>query len=539
MPNQDSYEVDSKQLETFENLARSKYKQLFRVLNNFAKSEQRKKEDYGNELTDLVERYAGLFTTVVEAVSSKFGDNSWIGILPNKNEFLMAYSQNIAAKVVLKDLESLLEGSQSSNSQNLREDKTFDSKCATWGETSYTSIRVALEGMINHCSDSKNYVESIRDFFTGFANTTDSLLKSKVRKEVYDGVKVIKWKIGPYDIDGLKKVVLPTNGGSKKSVNKREHEQFYTPLQDLIVPKALPRNRIIGDKRLMTELERMVKCLFFYDSSVGRNPMVESQKFEQRILIEGMPGGGKGEVCHYLIGYAEEMNRNLGTNLKVTCFEFESSYVDGSIQKLKSQFRQIGNEDRIFLIFQDELDQILQEKKQGKESSNNDVIKEFQKFLEGQYVNKGNYLIVAASNEYLKLPLAIRQRFYTYHWKGAQTKEQKATLFGYKLEDGVEQGYVHVSPQEFQQLGELADKIGLSGRDITRICRMVKSEAFIWDRLGEVYKLRGDYDAQMKKIAEINNPADFEQIKRRMSRFAKDRGNAEDDSMRYGGSVVA
>jgi len=537
MPNQDLYEIDSKELENFESLSRSKYNHLFRVLNNFAKREQSSNQDFSNELTDMVERYSGLFTSVVEAVNTKFSDNSWADLVQKKNDFLLIYGQNVASKAILKDLESLLEENQSS-SQTLTESKAFDSKYVIWGETSYTSMRVALEGMIEHCSDSKNYAESMRDFFSGFANATDALLRSKLRKEIYDGVRVIKWKIGPHDIDGLKKIVLPKNGSSKKTVEKREHEQFYTPLQDLVVPAALPKTRIIGDKSIITELERMVRCLFLYNASVGKNPMSEAEKFEQRLLIEGMPGGGKGEVCHYLVNYAKELNENLNSNLKITCFGFESSYVDGSIQKLKSQFKQIGNEERIFLVFQDEIDQILQEKRQGKEASNNDVIKEFQKFLEGQYVNKGNYIVLATSNEYLKLPLAIRQRFYTYHWKGAQTEQEKSTLFQYKLEDGVEQGYIHIEPEEFQQLGGMADKLGLSGRDITRICKMVKSEAFIWDSLGEVYKLKDDYEAQIKKIAEINNPVDFNQIKSRIIRFAKDRENAGQDSIDYQDSVA-
>jgi len=540
MATKNKYEIDEKLLDFFQSVATNKYKPLFSVMDNNAKVLARKTNADPNELSELVNRYTRLFSSVVEGVSSQFNSDSLMDIVSSKDAFLVAYASNIAAKTVAKDIEYALENDLTNRSQHLQKDNTsFNKKAVCWGEASYTHVRAALEGMIQYCSgSSKTALEGMRDYFTMYANATNDLIKSKVGKDIYNEIKDVAWKIGSHELDGLKPIVVVENINSNKKVNDREKEQFYTPLPNLITPKALPRNRIIGDQTIITDLERMVKALFMYNDKAGKNSMTAKNKFHQRIILGGTPGEGKGEVCHYLIDYAKDLSAKIGRKLKVTYFEFESSFFSGEWQKLKSQLKQITEGNDIYLIFQDELDQILQEKNRGKDTSNNDTIKEFQKFLQGQYINKGNYLIIATSNVKKKLPWAIRDRFIPYSWRGAETKEQKALLFKFKLEDGIEAGYINIEDQEFQKLGELAYQYNLTGRNITDICNSAKADAFRWEKLGEIYKLRDDYNLQLTKIDELNDQIYFKHVRSKLISFVKNRNKGDEDSIKYDEAVA-
>ncbi len=526
------YTIEKDQWEYAQRITSNKYRSLFSMIKNTVQSAGGKSNI--GELSDVVNNYSRLFSSALECVEGKFKHDSLLNLTGSKDDLLVAYSANIASKTVLKDLESALENSMQEHSQKLEPIKDFDSVSFKWGETSYAAVRMASEGMAEFCISSKNNpLESMKKYFAEYSNNINEKIKSKMNNAIYQKIQGIKWNIGPYYIDGLKPIILPKNGKSNKRIEERETEQFYTPFQNLIIDDILPKDRIIGNQKIITDLERMARCLFLYNEKQERNPMTAKQKFQQKILIEGKKGEGKGEVCKYLIDYARNINKTLGSKLKVTFFEFDSSYVDGSIQKLKSQFKQISNSDELYLIWQDEIDQILEEKGTGRDSSNTDVIKEFQKFLQGQYINKGNYLILATTNEYLKLKPAIRDRFYPYVWEGAKTQNQKATLFQYKLEDAIQAGYINLKEEELSRLGKIAFDYRVSGREITNICSKVKAEAFKWDDLKQVFDLRDDYQAQLAKIDEINNTVGFQEIKRELAFLIKNKKTAIEDSIDY------
>jgi len=130
-----------------------------------------------------------------------------------------------------------------------------------------------------------------------------------------------------------------------------------------------------------------------------------------------MPGEGKNMVCHYIINYAERVNETTKGNLIVTKFDSDSSWKNGSVLKLKSQFDQFANENKLFLIFEDEVSKLLRERGGVNDQDKEDVVLEFQSFLDGAYLNKGNYLIIATTNKYTDLPAAIRRRFEVKSWK--------------------------------------------------------------------------------------------------------------------------
>ena len=69
------------------------------------------------------------------------------------------------------------------------------------------------------------------------------------------------------------------------------------------------------------------------------------------------------------------------------------------------------------------------------------------------------------------------------------------------------------SNEEYADLGKLAHSHDFSGRDVDTICKKLMADAFRWDKLGDVWKLKGDYDAQLDMIDQINHEITFAHVK--------------------------
>lgn len=518
--------IDPGILDDYKRLAGVKYTHLFNSL--FPKVSSRK------DLEAVVIKYSLLFSGVFHLVDEKIKQDPAFEQIINIDSVSLLYSAYVASKVVCKDAESYVE--QNGHSRSMLLDTIVSSSGTLLPErsTDYAVVRSTLENLIA-CTESsgKKPVEAVLSYFSEYNSQVANELDTTVPRAVLDKIKDIKWIIDKYEVEGIKPVVMPQDAPKIGNVHKKEEEQFYTPLTYLHIPKSkvLPRNRVIGDQDTITFLERMVKCLFMYNPSVGKNPMTEKGIFNNKVLLQGLPGGGKGAVSFYIINFAEEFNKRVKGNLMVTCFNIDSSYEDGKIQKLKSQLHQVTTENKLFLIYEDEVDGLLKEESPGhQKKSDLQVIQEFNKFLDGQYPNNGNYLLLANINNINNLSATNQSRFYKINWQGAVTKEQKSLLFRYKLENGINSGYVAIAQEEFDKLGNVAHEGGLTGRDITTICQTVCANSFRWDDFGKVYDLRDNYEKQLQQIDHLYNRVDFQTLEKETLRFIENKDKAQLES---------
>ncbi|NQU98658.1 AAA family ATPase [Candidatus Woesearchaeota archaeon] len=526
--------IDEKTLEDYQRRSNVKYSSLYNALVSNSQRAEQTKELRRGELSDIVSKYSKLFSSVLHSVEDALKTESLINEVRNKDEFIVQYSAYVASRVVTKDLEALIEPNHNSRALLLSNKKLKEKELIPRDATEYKTIRVAFDNLIAELSESKQTPQDATiDFFTKYSNRAESLIRTNQSRAVVDKIKDINWVIGSYAIDGLKPVVKRENGVKLDDINNREKGQFYTPLRPLSIPeeKVLPKERIVGDQNVMTYLERMVKALFLYSPENRRNPMKEKKKFTNKILLQGLPGGGKGAVSFYIADYTKKLGEKLGRDLMVTNFQFDSSYEDGKIQKLKSQFHQITTDNRLFLIYQDEIDGILKNESPGlQKKSDLQVIQEFNKFLDGQYPDKGNYLLLANLNDINNLSKANRRRFYEINWRGATTEEQKTKLLSYKLEDGVSAGYVQVNDRELKKLGELAYENNLTGADITMICEKVTTDSFKWEKISDIYKMNGNYEEQLALIDRNHTQVGYKDIEREMSSFVDHKTRSSADS---------
>lgn len=513
----------------------NKYKNFLRQIDSQIRSSG-KDSAYVNELADIVNKSCSLFSGVVEGVRNAFKQEPLLGASNDADNLLTTYALHIASRTVTKDLETAVEEDYS-NSLVMDDVDLTKEDVLRWGDTDYNNVKNVLEGMASYVVDSgKEPSQAIKEYFEMYSDLTNREICSRVNKGVYSKLKEIQWKVGSYEIDGLHGVVITKNGKSSVPIDEREKDQFYTPLKDLSIDrrKMLSKSKIVGDHSVINYLEEMIDYLFFFDPTKNNNPYLEKEAFKSCHLLEGMPGEGKGAVSFHIIDYAERLSKRANTDLVVTRFEIDSSWKSGKILKLKSQFKQIGEENKLFLIFQDEITQILSDGQGNNMDESEDVILEFQKFMDGEYVNRGNYIFLTTTNMYDELPLAIRSRFDPpLSWSGASTPEQKSVLFQYKLEEGVRKGFVTVTNDEFGRLGQIAFDTNVSGRGINTICTNVKRRSIVSGKKSEVWKERGNYDRQLELIDQFRSPINCSIIEEEIASFVGNKIKSEHDSKRY------
>ena len=532
--------VDLENLEHYKRLAGFRYKDLYNNIIDKLCS----KKDSGRECATAVQKYSVLFGAVFNMVNNQAKDTLHPAAV--SDDIALLYSAYVASKVVCKDLEASSEnGFSRSMALESRIYKSYVPE--TKGE--HVAMRNTLENLVDFIAEScRQPAESILSYFSEYNSQVASEIAAIAPKITLEKIKDLKWIIGPYEVEGIKPAVAANDATKIKSVSKEENQQFYTPLTYLHIPKnkVLRRERIIGDPNVITFLERMVHCLFMYNPNVRKNPMADEGIFRNRVILQGLPGGGKGAISYYIINKAEEINHKINGNkqnqdgsLMVTCFNINSSYKDGKIQKLKSQFNQVVNENRIFLLFEDEIDGLLKEESPGKQDASDlQVIQEFNKFLDGQYPNNGNYLLLANVNNINNLSAANKSRFYIINWQGAVAKEDQGRLFKYKLERGAEHGFVSISDEDFTRLGELSYKGGLNGRDITVVCEAVCSDAFDWRNVGEIYDLKKEYSRQIEQIRRMYNKVTYANVEAKVLEVIKNKAAADAESIALAQGVV-
>ncbi len=482
-------------------------------------------EGSNRSVEDLVTKYSLLFSSVYHSVVEK------IEVSGNVEDFsgISPLAASITSKTILYDLE--LENEQGKD-QTLSLDMKSDTNYFNPSGSNFTTVKLALEGMLYNIQRGEGSVNKVMfDFFKSYhADMTNMAYKNnpKLGKSLAE----IKCQIGPHQFKGLVKQNRIKKSAKKGSIEVQEKNQFHTPLEHFIVPKdkVLPRNRIIGNHEIIDYLERMTKCLFMYNTQANANVTKEEGIFRDKIILHGLPGGGKSAVCFYLMDYAEKFNRDLGRDLKITKFQFESSFKQGSIQKLKSQFKQVTEENKIFLIFQDEIDQYFKRSEGNSQESNHQTIKELCKFLEGEYASKGNYLFVSTVNDMNNLSLDLRGRFHYLEWSGAETGDEKSRLIQYKLEKGISSGYVKVTDNEFLRLGKLCYNNNLTGRDVTNVCGKVQSDYFQWNNLGKLWEVRHDYAEQKVRIGDLYNDVTYKSLEKEFLEIIKEKGQAKKNS---------
>jgi AAA+ superfamily predicted ATPase len=293
--------------------------------------------------------------------------------------------------------------------------------------------------------------------------------KYKNHRELLDGL-VIK---GPgFSVSGLKRD-LPGKTTSSEFVNSDDQFKKDFEIVKLTNANRVYKNDIVGNKLGVSKLEKTVKKFMAYRIADKENPFLDGRKkrgFKQGFLFMGDTGTGKTMAAYYGMTLADTIARNYGRNLKIVRFNIDSTFQEGGVIAMKNQLNEICRGDKLYYIFIDEIDTIFTSRSDS--SSNSQYHKQklglLMKFLDGEYPNLGNYIVVATVNDPRAVDRALKSaRLERVYFPGPTTPEEKAKVLALNFGDDLENGLVTV--KNWVKLGKIAYQANFSGRDLREI----------------------------------------------------------------------
>ncbi|PLW80069.1 hypothetical protein C0585_04085 [Candidatus Woesearchaeota archaeon] len=515
------FDIDRETLDYNLNFAGSKYRSFLSNL----RIKLDKNPDRLSKIINSSRKYLETYHSAKSLLEREFFGHE------NSNQIL---SQYVSSKVVSNSLEELI----NDNRQFVTYFNTDFEFGNVWKDNlpEYEKVKNVLINLEEATKDiESDSLPVINEFFSAYSNYMANYLLS-FDSDYFENVKDIQWNIDGQIIDGIKiedRRPIENIDIEKNEIfedDKPKGTDFFTPLKPFLYDKnkVLPRNEIIGNENIIKEIEESVKMLFCYNTKEKINPFIVKKRFHNSILLDGMPGSGKTELSRYIMWYADELNNNTDSNLLITSLDISSSMYDGNIQKLRSQLNQISKGDKLYLIFQDELNQLVKNPEiTERDSGKADILFEFQKFLEGDYINRGNYILLGTTNIATNLPRPVYDRFEVFNWKGVENVEDMANLIQFKLKEGIISGYVNINSDEYYELGKIAYEGGLSARESSNICTKSLKNAFRKEEgIYEVHKFKEDLEKQLDIIDKMHNEINYSMIASNMI----DRINTKEDS---------
>jgi AAA+ superfamily predicted ATPase len=428
---------------------------------------------FGTRTTDAVQaletlnRSSLMFAGAYLSVKSKLNSE---GIFTESipDAFKRAYSAYCASQAVIQFLNKKYGGNEQKQHKNPRPLSGFSMEL---GLRDYNAVADVLENLTKYAtgiSTADQINSEITNYFDFISYYCLEKICGPVMFAYKDTVDNLKVKGTYFAIAGLARI---KKSEDKKPSNKssRIENSFKKDPTIVTLDKSISKMDVIGNEDALNAVENSVHHLMAYDKNERKNPYLYDGGFKQFILLVGDSGGGKTLTFKYGISEAKRLAELNNLDFMAVSLDFEDSYQDGPLQILRHQLNSIVNDNQAYLIFVDEMESKFSSRKSlgPSESYETKTIREFLDFSNGLgYPNRGNYVLLGASNLPKKIDKAIRSRFKkgTYLCEGPKTTEQKAKVLYNNLIEGINAGYVEV--QDWCRMGELAFELNLSGRDL-------------------------------------------------------------------------
>lgn len=485
---------------------KDKKRDYLRIIKHISSQSQLTNSRILSDFTDnMVKKFIGTYHSIEEEVNKEelFSNNN------NRVILTRAYCAYITSESIIQELPS--NGNNiMSNTEDL---ELIKSDLITKKNSDYSLIHNLFDNYVNYLMNSSEPLNhSTKEFFQEYQKQALNLIHELADKQTLEKIHTINWDISEKQVDtnidrNYNSVEDNKNliEGITKKGDSDPESKLKVPLQRLVIPEneVLSKKEIIGDRSIIEELEYAVDCLLFYDFVKKMNPLKDKNvhsNFLNRFLLQGGAGTGKSSVAKYIVNYAENICKEEGIDLMVTKLDQKSHWKSGDYIKLKYQLSQLSEDNRLYLVFQDEIDQML-----GVKAGNEDnlpMVQEFDQFCEGHYQNRGNYLIIGTINDLTNLRSTTSSRFQKYNWEGARTEEDIGRLIKLKLGQGLRSGFIKIGDKDIKKLSNLAYNNELNGRDITYACNQISKRSFKRERIREIRTSSVSYE---DKISALNN----------------------------------
>jgi AAA+ superfamily predicted ATPase len=283
-------------------------------------------------------------------------------------------------------------------------------------------------------------------------------------KNIFENIEI---KAGNFKILGLSYAQEMSDTIKIGNTNIANVSLEKDPTQ-IILEKRVDRSEIIANLAALDAVEISVRNLLAYDRERRLNPYILDGGFRQLILLVGDTGTGKTLALKYAVSEAQKIAENNGLGFCPVTLEFEDSYQDGPVKVLRHQLTRITKHNNPYLVIVDEMEAKFSSRKSSKTAHYEEkTIREFLEFTNGVgYQNRGNYVVIGATNLPGNIDKAIRSRFSkgTYPCEGPKTEEEKAKVLFNNLSNGIREGYVRI--KDWRAIGKLAYSLKLNGRQL-------------------------------------------------------------------------
>ncbi|MFH1769982.1 MAG: ATP-binding protein [archaeon] len=404
--------------------------------------------------------FGSIYNSVASALEEERSENDY-----HEDEFVRLYMAYVASEGTKQLLGNGTKTNLSMNISTKRLPVNFNLDVT---KTDKMTLSDALDGLYSRAlgsvsservkDDVKSYLDLLSDYCVERMNEP---LISSYMKNLKDVTIVGKG----FKVEGIvKKEKIVAKNKSGKPSETSEHAK---DLEEAVLDPVI-KDDIVGNKSAIKIMDTEIPCLMHYDLKEGRNIF---KGFQQYILFVGGPGTGKTMMARYGMTIAKDIGDKHNIPVSIVKLDFEDRWQYGPLENMRKQFKEISEGNRPYIVFIDEIETKIPSRSDGtSDGYRNDIIGEFLRFRGGgDYINKGNYIILATTNKPQKVDPAIIDVFKVEEVPGPKTPDEKAQVLYNNLRSGIDMGFIQV--KNWEKIVNSLGQYNLSGRDLFNIAK--------------------------------------------------------------------
>jgi len=439
-----------------------------------------KRSSAGVQASDVCKKIIGIYGGIYGAMKSKMKDAR--SDVKNEDEFLRAYWAYVAAEGCLDILGKVNTTTLVRTAGLKRMPVDFNLTLNSTDQNTLVDVLKHFYKFVINSASPESVTQDIRLYFEFLSNYARERMEEPLLSRFRDQYKDIVVIGKNFKVDGIKERKKPARQSNADYGSVQD--SFKKGLEEITLD-PVRREEIVGNQGAIELVETEVPCLMHYDPKEKRNPF---RGFQQYLMFVGKSGAGKTMLARYAMTAAKEIADKCQKPVSLVKLNFEDKFQCGPLDNIRNQLTEICEGNRVYIVFIDEIDTKIPSRTGNlTQGYKNDVIGEFLRFRGGgDYINKGNYIVIATSNEPSEVDPAILRVFNVQELPGAVTPSEKVKILYNNLLPGIRIGYVQVADDEWETIGKMLAEYGLMGGDIVNIASEAEQKyRKIASRLGD------------------------------------------------------
>lgn len=270
---------------------------------------------------------------------------------------------------------------------------------------------------------------------------------------------------------------------------------------------------VVGNKEYIQAGLRLARDVAGFDFGSGQNP----KKINPVLFGQGSPGCGKTITAHavgnYFLEYCRE--RNVPARfLVIRRTDWASSYQNASANRLVEIFKEeVQNYPGVVGVYWPDIDTAFAARSSpGLRAEESNILGASFGIFDGTLIPKnGKWFLICDAN-YMHMDEATLSRISQDPYKilGPSSAEDYVELMKEKKLSEFSD-LLHLSDEEWLQIGQMCIDFGFSGRNVDSICQKIQVEMQDVEPPDEYYQ--ADFETRKKILRDLAKPVDFEHLK--------------------------